>query len=422
MSPERRSLWSWALIDWANSGWAVVVMTAFFPILFQDFWGAGTGLSPEQTTAYLGYWNALSGLLVALLAPILGAVADQGNAKRRFLVGFTLLGAVATAALPLAARGEHVLAGALYALAAIGFSGNALFTDALLTDVTRPERYDRVSAFGYALGYIGGGLLFVGCTVVVQAPARFGFAGAVEAVQACFLVTAGWWLLFTIPALLWVRETPAVPAAGGGPLLTRGFRQLAVTFADLRRDRRLLTFLGAYLLYIDGVNTVIKMAVAYGRAIGLDAGGMLTALVITQFVSFPAAVVFGRLGERIGPKAGISLGIGVYAVLCIFAARMDSPREFLILAGVVGLVQGGVQSLSRSYFARLIPAERAGEYFGFYNMLGKFAAVLGPTLMAVTALATDSRASILSLLLLFGGGLWLLSRVRTDPPPSAPSS
>ena len=413
---NRRTVWSWALIDWANSAFAIVVMTAFFPILFKDHWCDAPGMTPERSTAYLGYANTAASLLIALLAPLLGSIADQGNGKRWFLLGFTLVGAAATALLPLAGKGEYVLAAALFAVAAFGFSGNNLFSDALLTDVAPPERYDRVSALGYALGYVGSGALFVACTTAVRDPARFGLAGAVEAVGACFVITALWWVVFTLPALVWVRETPAVPAAGGGTLLTRGFRQFAATFREIRTQRPVLLFLGGYLLYIDGVNTVIKMAVDFGRALGLDAAGMLLALVVTQFVAFPAAIVFGRIGERFGARRGIMIGVAVYAALCVFATQLETQRGFMAMAVVVGLVQGGVQSLSRSYFARLIPAEKGGEYFGFYNMLGKFAAILGPTLMGVTALVSGTRYSILSLLLLFGGGLWLLSRVEEPAP------
>ena len=413
MQENRRAIWSWAFIDWANSAFAIVVMTAFFPIFFKDYWCAVPGMTPERSTAYLGYANTLSSVLIALLAPILGSIADQGNGRKKFLLGFTLLGALGTAALPLATQGDYGLAAALYAIAALGFSANNMFSDALLTVVAEPRHYDRISALGYALGYVGSGGLFVLCALAVKDPAKFGFSGPVAAVSAAFLVTAGWWLLFTVPALLWVRETPAAPAAGGGgAVLTRGFREFAATFRAIRHDRRILCFLGGYLLYIDGVNTVIKMAVDFGRAIGLDSGGMLTALIVTQFVAFPAAIVFGRIGEKFGAKRGIMLGIVVYAGVCVFATHMDSQREFFAMAVVIGLVQGGVQSLSRSYFARLIPAAKGAEYFGFYNMLGKFAAVLGPTLMGVTALLTDSRTSILSLLLLFGGGLWLLTKVR----------
>ncbi len=414
MQENRRAIWSWAFIDWANSAFAIVVMTAFFPALFKDYWCDVPGMTPERSTSYLGYANTISSLIIAVLAPILGSIADQGNGKKKFLFAFTFLGCVATAMLPLAAQGHYVLAGTLYAVAALGFSGNNMFSDALITDVAAPEKYDRISALGYAMGYIGSGGLFAVLVLAVADPAKFGFAGKVQAVHVGFWVTAAWWLVFTVPAMLWVRETPSVPSVGGGSVLTRGFKQFAATFREIRHDRRILFFLGGYILYIDGVNTVIKMAVDFGRSIGLDTAGMMKALLVTQFVAFPAAILFGRIGEKFGAKRGILLGIAVYAGVCVFATRMDSQKEFFIMAVVIGLVQGGVQSLSRSYFARLIPAEKGGEYFGFYNMLGKFAAVIGPTLMGITALLTDSRHSILALLLLFGGGGWLLSKVR-DP-------
>lgn len=414
MNEHRRATWSWAFIDWANSAFAIVVMTAFFPIFFKDYWCDVPGMTPERSTLYLGYANTVSSAIIALLAPLLGAIADQGNGKKKFLMLFTLLGGAATAMLPLAAKGDFLLAATFYAMAAVGFSGNNMFSDALLTDVAEPKNYDRVSALGYALGYVGSGCLFVLCALAVKTPARFGFAGPVEAVNMAFWVTAAWWLLFTLPALLWVRETPAIAPVGAGSLFTRGFRQFAATFRAIRRDRRILYFLAGYILYIDGVNTVIKMAVDFGRGIGLDSGGMLMALIVTQFVAFPAAIGFGRIGEKYGAKRGILIGIATYAGVCVFATQMSSQTEFFIMAVVIGLVQGGVQSLSRSYFARLIPPEKGGEYFGFYNMLGKFAAVLGPTLMGVTALLTDTRTSILSLIVLFVGGAWLLIRAGEE--------
>jgi MFS transporter, UMF1 family len=414
MQDKRRAIWSWAFIDWANSAFAIVMLTALFPIFFKNYWCDVPGMTPERSTFYWGLANTVSGAAIAVLAPILGSIADQGNAKKTFLFSFTLLGCLATALLPLVAQGNYVAAGTLYAIGAFSFSGNSMFSDALLTDVAEPSNYDRVSALGYALGYVGSGGLFVFCALLVASPEKFGLSGVIAGMQLSFVLTAIWWLVFTIPALLWVHETPGRPAVGEGTLLTRGFRQFATTFKDLRRDRRLLLFLGAYILYIDGVNTVIRMATDFGLAIGLDQGGLIKALIVTQFVAFPAAIAFGRIGEKFGAKRGIMLGIVVYAGVCLFATRMDSTREFFVLAVVIGLVQGGVQSLSRSYFARLIPAEKGGEFFGFYNMVGKFATILGPSLMGVTALLTDSRTSILSLLLLFGGGLWLLSKVR-DP-------
>ncbi|MDP3071749.1 MAG: MFS transporter [Opitutaceae bacterium] len=416
MQENRRAIWSWAFIDWANSAFAIVMLTALFPIFFKQYFCAG--MPPEQSTFYWGLANTLSSVAIAVLAPILGSIADQGNAKKKFLFGFTLLGCLATALIPLLAKGDTVLAAALYAIGAFGFSGNNMFSDALLTDVADTKNYDRVSALGYALGYIGSGGLFVFCAAMISSPENFGLADTVAATNTSFILTAAWWMLFTIPCLLWVRETPGTPAVGGGEssALTRGFRQFAATFREIRSDRRLLFFLAGYVLYIDGVNTVIKMATDFGLSIGLDQAGLIKALLVTQFVAFPAAILFGRIGEKFGARRGIMLGVAVYAGLCVFATRMTTQAEFFAMAVTVGLVQGGVQSLSRSYFARLIPAEKGGEYFGFYNMVGKFAAILGPTLMGVSALLVGSRLSILSLLLLFGGGLWLLAQVREEAP------
>jgi UMF1 family MFS transporter len=256
-------------------------------------------------------------------------------------------------------------------------------------------------------------MLFVLNIFMVTKPEAFGLAGAAAAVKASFVITAAWWLLFTLPALFVIKESPALPAAGGqGGLFQRAFSQLFTTFREIRGNKVVLTFLAAFVLYNDAVNTIIKMAVDYGKAIGLDNAGMFKALLITQFVGFPAAIVFGRLGEKIGPKRGILTGLAVYAGVCFWGWRMTTQNEFFAMACIIGLVQGGVQALSRSYFARMIPPERGGEYYGFYNMLGKFAAVIGPSLMGVTALLTDSRTSILSLLILIVGGGLLLTRVN----------
>jgi UMF1 family MFS transporter len=414
MQEQRRAIWSWALIDLANSAFAIVMMTGIFPIFLKQYWSDVEGMTTERSTFVWGMANGISSAVIAVLAPILGSIADQGNAKRRFLLAFTVLGCVATALLPLIEKGHYLMAAGLYAIAAVGFYGNTTFTDALLTDVAEPRTYDRVSAFGFALGYIGSGVMFAFCTWMLASPATFGFATVVPAAMVSFGITAAWWFVFTLPAMFWIRETPSVASVGPGSVITRGFRQLATTFKDIRRNRGLLFFLAGYILYIDGVNTVIKMAGDFGVAIGLDGTAIIKAMLVVQFVAFPAAIAFGRLGEKIGAKRGIMLGLIVYAGVCVFATRLTNATQFFALAVVIGLVQGGVQSLSRSYFARLIPAEKGGEYFGFYNMVGKFSAVVGPPLYGAAALLTDSRTAILSLLLLFGGGIWLLTKAGGD--------
>ncbi len=411
----RHPVLSWGLYDWGNSAFATTVMAGFFPVFFSQYWSAGA--DTELTTARLGYANAAAGLVIALLAPFLGAIADRGGRRRRMLFVFTLLGTLSTLALFFLAQGQWLAAVALFALGSIGFNGGVVFGDALLLDVAEPRDYDRVSAFGYALGYLGGGLLFAVNVAMVVKPALFGLPDAAAAVRWSFVTVAGWWLVFTLPVLLFVNESPPREAARGGALAA-GWRELMATARAVRSQPLLLQFLLAYWLYIDGVNTVIKMAVNYGLSLGLESSDLLSALLLTQFIGFPAALLFGRVGERMGARAGVLIGLAVYAVITIWAYFLDSALEFYLMAATLGLVQGGVQSLSRSLYGRLVPGGKSAEYFGFYNMVGKFGTVLGPALMGALALAANStRASILALLLLFVGGgvlLWRVQLPQTD--------
>ncbi len=406
--PERRQIFAWALYDWANSAFAVTIMAGFFPVFFKQYWSSGS--SAVQSTFHLGAANSAASLVVVILAPLLGSFADQGGGKKRLLLLFTLLGVLATAALFLVGEGEWRSALGLYVLATIGFSAGIVFYDALLVDVSAGRHLDFVSGLGYACGYLGGGLLFAFCVGLTLHPHWFGLPDAAGAVRWSFLLTAGWWALFSIPLFLLVRERVS-PRAGIG-LLQSGraaLRQLAGTLAELRRLRVVALFLLSYWLYIDGVDTIIKMAVDYGMALGFDSSDLMLALLLTQFVGFPAALLFGLLGERIGAKRGIYVAIGVYFGVVIWASRMESAWEFYALAVVIGLVQGGIQSLSRSFYARIIPADKAGEFFGFYNMLGRFAAIFGPLLMGwVGVLSGSPRLSILAVALLFALGLLLL--------------
>ncbi len=410
----RRPVIGWAFYDWANSSFATTVMAGFFPVFFKQFWSAGAEAS--VSTFRLGMLSGLGSLVIALAAPLLGAMADRGGARVRLLVFFTLIGAAATAGLFFVAEGEWVGAALVYSLAGIGFWGGVIFNDALLVDVADPPQYDLVSAFGYSLGYAGGGLLLLLNVAMVTKPSAFGLADASQAVRVAFLTVAGWWVLFTVPCLLWVREQkPARPLA---PLAAAraGWRELRATVAEVRRYRPLVWFLLAYWLYIDGVNTIIKMAVDFGLSLGFPQQSLIAALLIVQFVGFPAALAFGWLGKRIGARNGIFVAIVAYAAATVAAYGMSEVAHFYLLAAVIGLVQGGIQSLSRSYYASLVPDGKQGEFFGFYNMMGKFAAVLGPTMVGVTALLTgDTRIGMLSILVLFAGGAILLARAgRTD--------
>jgi len=403
----RRPVVAWALYDWANSAFATTVMAAFFPIFFKQYWAVD--VEATVSTFRLGLANGIDSLLIALLAPLLGAMADRGGVRLRMLAFFTLLGAAMTAGLYWMQQGDWVAAAILYAAAGFGFSGAVTFNDSLLVDVAEAAEYDLVSAYGYSLGYAGGGLMLLLNVAMVSNPGWFGLADATEAVRLSFPMVAGWWLLFSIPCLIWVRERKPAQPLSFASAARAGWRELRATIGAIRELRPLVWFLLAYWMYIDGVNTIIKMAVDFGLSLGFPQQSLIAALLVTQFVAFPAALAFGWLGGRIGARNGIFIAIAIYSAGTVAAYWMDSIGEFYLLAVTIGLVQGGIQSLSRSYFAALVPPGKQGEFFGFYNMMGKFAAVLGPMLVGVTALVTgSSRAGILSVIVLFAGGAALL--------------
>jgi MFS transporter, UMF1 family len=284
----------------------------------------------------------------------------------------------------------------------------------LLIDVAPRGRLDSVSGFGYAVGYLGGGVLLAINVWMTLDPTFFGFADVTAAVKASFISAAVWWALFAIPIFLFVRERPAMPGDPARSMLRQSFAELAATVREVRKYKAIVFFLLAYWMYIDGVNTIQKMAVDYGLAIGLPSSSLIQAILMVQFIGFPAALLFGWIGQRISPVVGIFICIAVYAAVTIYATVLDTSTKFFIMAAATGCVQGGIQSLSRSYYGSLIPPDRTGEFFGFYNMMSKFAAVLGPLLMGITALVTgSSRTAILSIVVLFiGGGALLVVAAR----------
>ncbi len=415
MRNEKWAVLSWALYDWANSAFATTVMAGFFPIFFKQFWSAGTDAA--VSTARLGMANSISGILVALVAPLLGAIADRGSARKKFLFLFAYLGIVMTLGLYMVSRGQWAMAVILYVLANTGFAGANIFYDSLLVSVAETKKLDAVSALGFSLGYLGGGVLFALNVWMTLSPEMFGFADAAEAVRFSFLTVGIWWAVFSLPVFFFVKEPQSPSSVSGIEAVTQGIAQLRQTFKEIRSLKNIFLFLAAYWLYIDGVDTVIRMAVDYGISIGLASKDLIRALLITQFVGFPSALAFGYMGARIGPKKAILGGIAVYLFISIWGAFMSSAREFYILAVMVGLVQGGIQALSRSFYARLIPPDKTAEYFGFYNMLGKFAAVLGPALISLVVLLVRqlgysseiaSRVSISSISIFFiTGGILL---------------
>jgi len=373
------------MYDWANSAFATTVMAGFFPIFFKQYWSYGADVN--VSTAQLGFGNSIASLLVAMMAPILGAIADKGSAKKKFLIFFAYLGVLMTAALFLVQKGQWAWAIFIYAMGIIGFAGANVFYDSLLPSIVGEEKIDYVSGLGFAMGYLGGGLLFLVNVLMTLMPEKFGLPDAVAAVRYAFISVAVWWGLFTLFTIFWVAEEKNSAAADKAEnIVAAGFKQFVGTFRKIRHLKMVFLFLLAYWFYIDGVDTIIRMAVDYGLSLGFESNDLIVALLIVQFVGFPAALIFGKLGERWSVRKSIYLAIVFYMGITVWGTMMTQKHEFYILAVAIGLVQGGIQALSRSYYSRLIPKNQAAEYYGFYNMLGKFAAIIGPALMGIVGL------------------------------------
>jgi len=399
---------SWALYDWANSAFATTVMAGFFPIFYKSYWASD--LSNLESTAMVGYANSLSGLIVVLLAPILGAYADIGTKRKKLLLLFASLGILCTASFYFIPQGEWMLAALLYAIAAVGFSGGNVFYDSLIVSVSDNENRNRVSALGYSLGYLGGGLLFLINVIMFLNPQLFGIESQSNAVLLSFFMVAVWWAFFSIPLLRNVkeqeseRENPRFFQA-----LKQSFNEVYQTLTEVRKYKNVAIFLLAYWFYMDGIDTIVRMATAYGTDIGLEASSMITALILTQFVGFPSTLIFGYFADRLGFKKILTIGILIYILISIFASRITTATEFYAMAIIVGLVMGGVQAVSRAYFSSIIPKDKEAQFFGFYNLVGKSAVVAGPALLAwISMIFNTPRAGILGLLVLFIPGLILL--------------
>ena len=409
-----KSAWSWALYDWANSAFATTVMAGFFPIFFKSYWASN--LSDAESTFAIGSVNSLVGLLIAFSAPVLGALADAGDSKRKFLFSFAFLGIIATGYLFFIPESSWKLAVVFYGIGVIGFSGGNIFYDSLLVTVSKEKERNRVSALGFSLGYLGGGILFLLNVAMFLYPNWFGLENQIEAVLWSFLSVAVWWLIFSLPIYLNVKE-PIQNASKKqiNTVIADAFENLLNTARSIKKFKSAVIFLLAYFLYMDGVDTIIRMATSYGSDIGLSATSMIQALLLTQFIGFPATLVFGYYADRFGYKYSLSFAIIVYIFVVLFSAQMDTALEFYVVASVVGLVQGGVQAISRSFFSTLIPENKAAEFFGFYNFIGKSSVFIGPFMVSGIALLTESpNLGILSLLILFIPGLILLWKVPSN--------
>lgn len=407
---------SWVLYDWANSAYSIIITTAIFPIFFKNV--AAAGAPGYLSTSWWGYANSLYTLILAVMAPILGTIADYQARKKKFFLFFFLLGVLCTLSLYFVAQGQWVKALLIYMGSAIGFSGANIFYDAFLTDVTTEDRMDWISSSGYGWGYIGSTIPFVLCLLLITNHGVFGFASSVPAVRISFLVTGLWWLLFTIPLLRNVRQVYFIEPS---PTPVRdSFRRIAETIRGVRQYRNLAIFLAAYFFYIDGVDTIIKMATPIAIDVGIDENMLLVILMVIQVVAFPFALLYGRLARVFGTRAMLFAGIGVYFVITLLAFFLPSlgtiqakTALFWTLSMLVATSQGGIQALSRSLYGKFVPKERSAEFFGFYNIFGKFAAIMGPFLVAVFASITRNTAyGILSINLLFVIGGILLFKVR----------
>lgn len=415
---NRRAVSSWLLYDWANSAFVLTVVTAFFPVLFKSYWCAD--VDATISTARLGIGNAAAGFIVALFSPFLGALADRGFGKKKLLAICVAVGAFASIFLGQVPSHGWIIALGVFLIASIAFNSGNIFYDALLIDVAEKDKMDWVSSAGYAAGYLGSGLLFLLMVLVVNNPLKFGFRSTVDAAKMACMVAGVWWLLFSFPLFLFVKERRAALSLRSGKVTSVStIRQVLTTAGTLFRQKQLLLFLCAYWCYIDGVHTFVLMAVDFGMSIGIGTSSLMVALLVVQFVAFPSALLFGKGADRFGAYPMLFLGIGIYVFICTFGALfLKTSTDYIILAGFTGIAQGGLQALSRSVFGKMVPPEKSAEYYGFFNIVSRFAVIVGPLLVAGTALFAKqaglpsvlaSRIGMSSVALLFIAGALLLS-------------
>jgi MFS transporter, UMF1 family len=411
----RPELRAWALYDWANSAFITTIIAAVFPIYYNNV--AAADLAPDVAAFRFSIATTIALALSAAIAPVLGAIADHRAAKKPFLAAFMLMGVAATGAMAAIGRGDWALALGLFVVGNIGVSGSIAFYDSLLPHIATDEELDRVSSAGFALGYLGGGLLLMVNLAWILQPTVFGLPDAGVATRLAFFSVAVWWFVFSLPLLRKVPE-PAVPPVAAVPIgraVTDALAQLRETFRNLRRYKQAFLMLVAFLVYNDGIGTIIRMASLYGAQIGIAQEHLIAALLLVQFVGVPCSFFFGRLADAIGAKQAIFLALTVYTGISILGYFMTTAAHFYLLAILVGTVQGGSQALSRSLFASMIPRNRTSEFFGFFAVTERTAGMLGPlTFAAAVALTGTSRAAILSVIVFFAVGAGLLTLVDVD--------
>ena len=408
-TPELRA---WAMYDWANSAFATTIMAAILPVYYAKV--AAAGLAENVRTAYWGYTSAAGLAIVAVLSPVLGTIADAIGCKKKLLWWFMLVGAGSAAGLWFVKEGDWQLASLLFIVGNIGFAGSCIFYDSLLPFLTDEHDVDRASSAGYALGYLGGGLLLALNLAWMLKPGLFGFADKGIAARASFVSVAIWWVVFTLPLMRRVQEPPVVRFDGedGQNPFVVGFNRLFTTFRQIRRFKQVLIFLIAFWFFTDAIGTIIKMATIYGAEIGIGEGHLIGALLFVQLLGIPCTFAFGLIADRIGAKAAVMLTLVVYTGTCILGYFMTTPLHFWCLAAMVALVQGASQALSRSLYSTIIPRSKASEFFGFISVSSRFAGILGPILFGVfSQMAGGSRISILLLIIFFVIGMIGLAKV-----------
>lgn len=406
-----RSQWSWALADWANSAYTTTVIAVFFPIFFKLYWAKD--IPHHESTFYLGMVNSFTSFVLLISAPLLGAVADLAGTKKKYLFISTAVGGLGLLPFYFLEEGWAFWALLFFTISNLGYWASNVFYDALLVDVAKEAEMSPLSAIGYSLGYLGGGVLLVLNAFAVQSPETFGFSDKALAVKWSFISVCVWWFLFSIPLFLFVEEKKQTPRK---VTIWGVINELKKTMGHFYKEKRLFWFLLAYIFYIDGVNTIIKMAADFALNIGMDSGDLIKAIILVQFIGFPATLFFAWVSKLRGDLFVIYTGLAVYTGITIYSAFVSTPAEFYALACGIGLMQGGLQAMSRSHFGKMVPAKRSGEFFGIYNMVGKFSAVLGPLAMAVISLLSGSaRASLFVVIVFFLiGAFFLRKSVRAD--------
>ncbi len=414
MNKQKKTVYAWAMYDWANSAFATVILATILPIFYKDV--AGINLPGNLATSYWGYTQTIAMIVIAVVSPILGAAADYSDSKKSFLKFFVFLGITGTGLLFFVNEGNYLLASFFFIIANIGFSGGNVFYDGFLTDISDSESIDYVSSLGYAAGYLGGGLLLAVNLLMISKPGLFGISSVTAATQISFVTVAIWWLLFSLPAFKYLpgseKSVEKIPL---GQYTKMAFSRLKSTFVHIRKYRELWKFLLAFWLYNDGIGTIIRMATIYGREVGIGQTDLIGALLLTQFVGIPFALIFAKIAGKITAKKGIYLALTIYTGITFYGYFLDSALDFWILAGTVGMVQGGAQALSRSLYGAMVPEAKSAEFFGFFGVSSKFAAIIGPTVFAYTGQLTgSSRYGILAVASFFILGIFFLSRVDVE--------